>query len=53
MTEARRAGSELNVIVDEVRKVSDMTAQVATATERAALRDRRYPAQRDDHPRGL
>ncbi|MGS3174326.1 methyl-accepting chemotaxis protein [Aeromonas sanarellii] len=33
VTEARRAGSELNVIVDEVRKVSDMTAQVATATE--------------------
>ncbi|WP_429179095.1 methyl-accepting chemotaxis protein [Aeromonas salmonicida] len=33
VTEAKRAGSELSDIVSEVRKVSDMTAQVATATE--------------------
>ncbi len=33
VTEAKRAGSELTDIVNEVRKVSDMTAQVATATE--------------------
>ncbi|WP_421238678.1 methyl-accepting chemotaxis protein [Aeromonas enteropelogenes] len=33
VTEAKRAGSELTDIVDEVRKVSEMTAQVATATE--------------------
>ncbi|EKP0307897.1 methyl-accepting chemotaxis protein [Aeromonas veronii] len=31
--EAQRAGHELTDIVNEVRKVSDMTAQVATATE--------------------
>ena len=33
VTEAKRAGSELTDIVKEVRKVNDMTAQVATATE--------------------
>ena len=33
VSEAQRAGSELTDIVNEVRKVSDMTAQVATATE--------------------
>ncbi|WP_043759818.1 methyl-accepting chemotaxis protein [Aeromonas taiwanensis] len=33
VTEAKRAGNELTDIVNEVRKVSDMTAQVATATE--------------------
>ncbi|MGE6108776.1 methyl-accepting chemotaxis protein [Aeromonas sobria] len=33
VTEARRAGSELGYIVSEVSKVSDMSAQVATATE--------------------
>ncbi|MEW7864978.1 methyl-accepting chemotaxis protein [Aeromonas diversa] len=31
--EAKRAGGELSEIVSEVRRVSDMTAQVATATE--------------------
>ncbi|MGH1410699.1 MAG: methyl-accepting chemotaxis protein, partial [Aeromonas sp.] len=33
VSEAQRAGHELTDIVNEVRKVSDMTAQVATATE--------------------
>ena len=33
VTEAKRAGSELTDIVKDVRKVNDMTAQVATATE--------------------
>ncbi|MGY3927183.1 methyl-accepting chemotaxis protein [Aeromonas simiae] len=33
VVEAKRAGDEISVIVSEVRRVSDMTAQVATATE--------------------
>lgn len=33
VTEAQRAGTELTDIVNDVRKVNDMTAQVASATE--------------------